>query len=65
MLQSPSRPDMETILAALVNGLAGLKDQVYLVLDDYHNIQSAAVDQQVAFFLDHLPANADLAILTL
>ncbi len=44
MLQSPQPPPVETILTSLLNDLAAISDNFILVLDDYHLIDSQAVD---------------------
>ena len=52
----------DAVLAALVNDLSELADDVVLVLDDYHVIDSGAVQDGMAFLLDHLPAQVHLVI---
>jgi LuxR family maltose regulon positive regulatory protein len=46
----------EAVVTTLVNELAGVADEVVLVLDDYHLIQAPQVHQSVEFLLEHLPA---------
>ena len=60
--QDPGRPDR--VMAALLNGLAGLDTELVLVLDDLHVIGRRDIHDSLAFLLDHLPAGARLAILT-
>jgi LuxR family transcriptional regulator, maltose regulon positive regulatory protein len=43
------------VVTALLNELAALPDQLGLVLDAYHLMESQQVHQAVAFLLDHLP----------
>jgi LuxR family maltose regulon positive regulatory protein len=64
MLSSPNAPEMPTILTTLINELAALEGEFLLVLDDYHLIQSPPIHEHLKFFLDHLPANTHLALLT-
>jgi LuxR family transcriptional regulator, maltose regulon positive regulatory protein len=64
MLAAPASPPIETILASLINEAASLEQPLLLVLDDYHLVQTAEVHQGVSFFLDHLPENLHLFILT-
>jgi LuxR family maltose regulon positive regulatory protein len=52
----------ESVVAALVNDLAGISDDVVLVLDDYHVIESAQLHESVAFLLDHLPPQTHLVL---
>jgi LuxR family maltose regulon positive regulatory protein len=54
-LQSPGAVNVEAVLTTLINEIAGLRDSLILVLDDYHVIESQPVDNALTFFLDHLP----------
>ena len=64
LLQSPQPPPAETILTALLNEIAAIAKPFLLVLDDYHLIDSAAVDSAVTFLLDHQPPQMHLVITT-
>jgi LuxR family maltose regulon positive regulatory protein len=55
ILESPQLPPIESILIALLNEIAIIPDNFVLVLDDYHVIDSQAVDQALTFLLEHLP----------
>jgi LuxR family maltose regulon positive regulatory protein len=55
--QSPQLPT-ETILSALINEIAALSDQVFLVLDDYHLIEAQPIHDALTFLLRHLPPAA-------
>jgi LuxR family maltose regulon positive regulatory protein len=58
-------PDVSgKVLPALVQELAGLRDPVVLVLDDYHVISEPGCHDQVAFVLSHLPATVQLVLVT-
>ncbi|TFV79603.1 helix-turn-helix transcriptional regulator [Blastococcus sp. CT_GayMR20] len=59
-----SQAPTETVLSSLLNDLAGVQDDVFLVLDDYHLIEARAVQDGMAFLLDHLPAQAHLVLAT-
>ena len=63
-LQSPRPQPTESILAALLDEIAGVTDDFLLVLDDYHLIDAAPVDTALTFVLDHLPPRMHLAIVT-
>jgi LuxR family transcriptional regulator, maltose regulon positive regulatory protein len=52
----------EAAVTVLVNELAGVADEVVLVLDDYHLIQAAPVHASVGFLLEHLPAPLRLVV---
>jgi LuxR family transcriptional regulator, maltose regulon positive regulatory protein len=64
VLQSPQPPPTESILTALLNDISTLANDIALVLDDYHLIDSASIDQALAFLLDHLPPRMHLVITT-
>jgi len=57
-------PPIRSVLADVVNRLAELSGPVILVLDDYHVISTPAIQEGMAFLLDHLPASARLVIAT-
>jgi LuxR family transcriptional regulator, maltose regulon positive regulatory protein len=64
VLQSPQRPPTEAILTALLNEITTVPDDFFLVLDDYHVIDARAVDDALAFLLEHLPPRMHLVIAT-
>lgn len=64
MLTAPQPPEIETILATLINELAAMNERFTLVIDDYHLIQSPDIHNNLNFFLDHQPANFHLMLLT-
>jgi LuxR family maltose regulon positive regulatory protein len=61
-LQSPGRVNVEALLTTLLNDIAALSSHLVLVLDDYHLIESQAVDRALIFVLDHLPPQLHLVI---
>lgn len=63
-LQSPQRPPTEAILTVLLNEMASIPDQFVLVLDDYHLLDARAIDDALAFLLEHLPPQMHLVIAT-
>jgi LuxR family transcriptional regulator, maltose regulon positive regulatory protein len=71
-LQSPQPPPAEAVLTALLNEIVSLPDACIVVLDDYHVIgarsadsgSAAAVDDALAFLLEHLPPTLHLVIAT-
>src|SRR5215218_2342578 len=52
----------EAVVTALVNELAGVAEEVVLVVDDYHLLQAPQVHQSVGFLLAHLPASLRLVV---
>jgi len=61
-LQSPQPPSSEALLTSLLNEICAVAERFFLVLDDYHAIDSSAVDQTVAFLVEHLPPQMHLVI---
>lgn len=60
---TPTLP-MEKLLTELVNELALLTEDVWLVLDDYHVIDSLEVHAGMAFLVDRLPETLHLVVST-
>ena len=64
LLDSPQPPPPESLLAMLINEISRRPDNFLLVLDDYHMIETQAVDQALTFLLEHLPPQMHLVITT-
>ena len=64
MLESPQPPSAEYILEIVLNGIAIFPDHFFLVLDDYHVVNSKPVNDALAFLLDRLPRQMHLVIVT-
>lgn len=63
-LQSAQPPAPEAILTPLLNDFAALSEDVAIVLDDYHTIETLAIHRALAFLLEHLPPKLHLVIAT-
>jgi LuxR family maltose regulon positive regulatory protein len=63
LLQS-AQPPIEAVLATVLNELGAVPDDVYLVLDDYHLVDSPDIRDGMAFLLEHLPPHMHLVIST-
>ena len=63
-LQSPQPPPAKSILTTLLNEITTVPDNFFFVLDDYHIIDSKAVDDVLTFLLEHLPPQMHLVIAT-
>ena len=61
---SQSQPPAESILTSLLNEITTMQDPFLLVLDDYHVIESRAVDEALNFLVEHLPPQMHLVITT-
>jgi LuxR family transcriptional regulator, maltose regulon positive regulatory protein len=55
LLTPPSVTSGQGVATALINRLQAKPDEVALVLDDYHLLQSGPIHEGMAFLLDHLP----------
>ena len=64
VLHSPQAPSLESILTTLINETANILEQVCIVIDDYHLIESPEIHTLVSFMLDHFPRNIHLVIIT-
>ena len=63
-LHSQSSPPMEQVLTALINDIDRQPEPIVLVLDDYHRLESKAVDAALMFLLDHTPRQLRLVVIT-
>ncbi len=63
-LQAPQPPPLAALMATLVNEIAALTARLLLVLDDYHLVESQAVDEALGLLIAHLPPQLHLVIST-
>ncbi|MEZ4834342.1 MAG: hypothetical protein R2873_20540 [Caldilineaceae bacterium] len=63
-LQSAQATPLDSLLTALVNEIAAVPEPFVLVLDDYHLVDNSAIDDALAFLLDHMPPQMHLIITT-
>jgi LuxR family transcriptional regulator, maltose regulon positive regulatory protein len=52
------------IMAALINGLAEVEDEVCLFLEDFHSATDPGIHESVAFLLKHAPSQFHLVLVT-
>jgi LuxR family maltose regulon positive regulatory protein len=62
MLQASPLPHSHTLLTPLINDLTAISEKFILVLDDYHAIETEAIDQALDFFIEHIPPHMHLVI---
>ena len=62
LLQSGPMVPSKVVLSILINELASLDQQCYLMLDDYHLLDSAEIDQLVSYLLHYAPENFHLVV---
>lgn len=61
-LQSSGIVDVEILLTSLINEISEFPEKVILILDDYHVIESNAIDETLTFLIDNLPSKMHLVI---
>ncbi len=61
-LHASQSPQTETILTSLLNEISLIPQRFLLVLDDYHAIDSQAVDSALSFLVEHQPPQMHLVI---
>jgi LuxR family maltose regulon positive regulatory protein len=64
LLNSPNIPSVESIASLLINEILNINQNFLLVLDDFHLIKSNEVLKLVTYFLEHIPGNIHIVILT-
>ncbi len=64
VLQAPQSPSIESVLTALLNEIATIPNDCIFVLDDYHLVDSKAIDDALTFLVEHLPPQIHLVITT-
>lgn len=64
LLHAPQRPPIDPILTTLLNEIAAIRDEIILVLDDYHVLDSTEINGAIAFLLEYLPPQMHLVIIT-
>jgi len=64
MLQSPQTPPASAVLTIFINDIAKLPGKIVLIIDDFHVIESAAVEESLTYLLEHQPPNLHLVIAT-
>jgi LuxR family maltose regulon positive regulatory protein len=57
-------PQVEAFLTTLLNEISAIADPFLLILDDYHVIDSKAVDAALTFLIEHQPPQMHLVIAT-
>ena len=62
LLLSPHPSVLTGALTSLINELAVLSQDIFLILDDYHVIREQAIYESIQFLLDHLPPRLHLLL---
>jgi LuxR family maltose regulon positive regulatory protein len=64
LLRTRRQPNNERMLITLLNYLEESRQEMMLVLDDYHFVSDVTISQSMAFLLEHLPGNVHVIIST-
>ncbi len=64
LLNSSPPPAIESILPVLINEINAFDNSFVHVFDDYHLIESAEIDHELSYLIDHQPSNLHLIITT-
>jgi LuxR family maltose regulon positive regulatory protein len=63
-LLSAPQPQIQNVLATLLNELSAAPADIHLVLDDYHLVDGPDIGASMTFLLEHLPPKVHLVIST-
>jgi LuxR family maltose regulon positive regulatory protein len=64
MFQFTQSLSAEAVMIDIINEIAAFPGAIILALDDYHVIHTPSIHQQLAFLMEHQPANFQLVIIT-
>ncbi|WP_440118537.1 LuxR C-terminal-related transcriptional regulator [Paenibacillus sp. QZ-Y1] len=64
LIQSPEPPPVETLITYLLNEVSNISDHFVLVLDDFHLINTEAINHVLAYLLEHMPPHMHLVLTT-
>lgn len=62
LLNASAQPTLNAVVTALVNELAARPDELVLILDDYHLIESRAIHDSLIFLLENLSSRMHVVI---
>lgn len=54
----------EALLTPLLNDLFTIERPIDLIIDDYHHIENSKIHEGMAFFIDHMPPDFNLVVVT-
>ena len=64
LLEAPQLPPAESLVTALINGIAATPNPFVFVVDDYHTVAELAIHEAVGFLLERQPPQMHLVIIT-
>ncbi len=63
-LRAPQPPPLEAAVTMLLNSMADIEDELVLVIDDYHHVESSDVDRAMGLLIERMPSPVHLVIAT-
>lgn len=64
MLQSTQPPSTDAIISLIINEITTISGKILIALDDYHLISVQQVHDAITYFLEHLPPQVHLVIIS-
>ncbi|MBC7916012.1 MAG: hypothetical protein H7Y07_18030 [Pyrinomonadaceae bacterium] len=64
LLKSPDKPNYKSITGLLINDMLQIKEDLVIVLDDFHLTDTSEISTIVTFLLERIPANIHVVIST-
>jgi LuxR family maltose regulon positive regulatory protein len=64
LLQSPQIPSIDLIITNFINDITSSLGETVLILDDFHLIESKEIHSAMNYFIENLPANLRLVVMS-
>ena len=64
IISAPQLRSTEPVVISLINDISQLAENLILVLDDYHVIEAAQIQEDLSYLLEHQPPNLHLILIT-
>jgi LuxR family maltose regulon positive regulatory protein len=64
LLESGSKSSFESVATYIINDISEIEELFYIVFDDYHLIENKKVNNLLSFFLENLPPNIQMVLIT-
>ncbi len=64
LLESSSNFSFDSVATYIINDITDLDEKLYMVIDDYHLIENKEINNLLSFFLENLPFNIHIVLIT-
>lgn len=64
LLRAPGTDAVREMLPLLINEIAALPEPIVLVLDDYHFVEDPAIQEELSYLIEHLPAQMQIVVVS-